>query len=608
MSIKYFCIALFFIVVLSLMPAYCEDVNILDNPDFEEENMVGWIGRGCKISLSEDSHTGKQSGFAHNRRSGWQGISQQVLGKIKKGAEYKVSAWVKIANAESDNVHVTVEQSDENGVKYTRIVSGVVTNSDWVQLSGVFKPEITGELFVMNVYVEGPGSGVDIYVDDVIVLGPLTDSAGLVNPNAEGAVDVASRYQVIEGFGASVGWLAGWLNAHPKRNKLYDLLFKQLNLSSYRFSNTYLFNNENINQTAKIIKNAERVLGRPLKIKVAAWTPPSFLKSNNSLIGGTLKKDSDGKYLYEEFAEWWADSLSNFSNKGIDVDYVSIQNEPDTVVSYDSCKFLPTENSEWAGYNLALEAVYQELYSRMGEEMPKLLVPDTMGYRNSIAYIDALIDKEHVYGYAHHIYSDGAGGFESPRSYVGGMVTYIKKYGNKPLYQTEYSRNSNYHRVSFEDAIYTAWHIHNCLVYEGVKAYYYWDLIWAQEKKGLISLARPKGSRGYSINPSYYGLKHFSAFTNDGWQRVKASTDSAPLKISAYISPDDSQMSVVVINTSDTDIELDLSIDGFSFDRGDIYRTGRSENCAFIGDFTESRPLALPSKSITTVALTNFLI
>ncbi|MDD5455207.1 MAG: carbohydrate binding domain-containing protein, partial [Candidatus Ratteibacteria bacterium] len=515
---KYFFTVLIFIVILSLIPAYCENINILANPDFEEESIAGWVGRGCQISLSKDSHSGLQSGFAHNRTATWQGISQSLLGKIKKGGEYEVSAWVKIGNAESDNVYITAEQSDENGIKYIRIASGVASSSQWIQLSGTFKPEITGELFVMNIYAEGPASGVDIYVDEVNVFGSLADLTP--SPNAKGSVDTTIRYQIIEGFGASVAWQADWLNAHPRRTRLYNLLFKELNLNAYRFSNTYLFNHKNLNETAKIIKNAEHILGHPLKIKVAAWTPPAFLKSNNDLVGGTLKKDSDGKYVYEEFARWWADSLFNFSKKGINVDYLSIQNEPDTITQYESCRLIPNEDADTAGYNLALEAVYQELHARMGDKMPKLLAPDTMGFRNSRAYIDALINPEHVYGYAHHIYSDGVGAFENPRSYVGEMIGYAKQYGNKPLYQTEYSRNSNYQRAGFNDAIFTAWHIHNCLVYESVKAYYYWDLIWNQEVKGLISLARPKGSRGYTINPSYYALKHFSAFTDDGWQRI----------------------------------------------------------------------------------------
>lgn len=605
MFIKSFYAVLFFVVVMSLTPAYC-DTNRLESPGFEE-GMTGWVGRGCEISLSEDSYEGSHSGFATGRRSTWQGVSQSLLGKVKPGQTYKMSAWVKIANAPNDNVYMTVEKADEGGNRYIRVGEIRASDSDWVRISGDFKLEARGKLFVLNVYWEGPASGVDLYVDDAKVLGAPADPPEPIDPNATGTVNTAKRYQIIEGFGASGGFSQGLLVAHPKKTELYNLLFKQLNLNAYRIRNTYYISSKYTNDTAEIIHSAEHVLGRPLKIMVASWTPPPYLKSNDSLVAGTLKKDKEGNYMYEEFAEWWIDSLKDFSNHDVSIDYLSIQNEPDTVVSYDSCKFLATENSEWAGFNLALESVYKELHSRMGDKMPKLVMPDTMGYGNSRSYIDALINKEHVYGYAYHLYSD-RGSYTTPEAYLAGMIDYVKAYGNKPLYQTEYSRNSNFHNADFfEDAICTAWHMHNCLVYAGSRSYYYWDLFWGLKDRGLITLFPPAGNPEYTINPTYYAFKHFSAFTDDGWQRVEVSTDSDPLKISAYISPDNSQMSIVIVNTSDTDIELDLSLNGFSFDRGDIYRTSRTENCAFAGYFTESKSLPLPAKSITTVSLTDFL-
>jgi glucuronoarabinoxylan endo-1,4-beta-xylanase len=609
MSVKYFCTALIFVAVLSLIPVYCENVNVLKNPDFEEGTMTGWNDRGCKISSSKDSHSGSYSGLATGRTATWQGISQSLVGKIKPGATYKMSAWVKIANVPSDNVYMTVEKADEGGNRYIRVGSAKGSNSEWVQISGDFKLDVTGKLFTLNVYLEGPASGVDLYVDDAIVFGPPAEPPKPISPKAKGLVDTDTRYQVIEGFGASGGFHEGLLVAHPKKTELYNLLFKQLNLNAYRIRNTYYMSSKYTDDTAKIIHSAEHILGHPLKIMVACWSPPAYLKSNNNVVGGTLKKNGDGNYMYDEFAKWWADSLTDFTNHNINIDYLSIQNEPDIITAYDSCKLTPNEHSDSAGYNRAFEYVYKKLHSKMGDKMPKLVVPDTMGYRNSIAYIDAITDKEHVYGYAHHLYSDGMGGYTSPEAYLAGMIDYAKKYGDKPLYQTEYSRNSNFQNADFfEDAIYTAWHIHNCLVYEGVRSYYYWDLFWGQKDRGLITLPPPTGNSDYTINPTYYAFKQFSAFTDDGWQRVKASTDSDPLKISAYISPDNEQMSIVIINTSDVSIELDLSLNDFSFTRGDIYRTSRTENCVFVEDFNRPKLFSLPAKSITTIQLTNLLL
>ena len=200
----------------------------------------------------------------------------------------------------------------------------------------------------------------------------------IIEPGAAGFVDVNTVYQQIEGFGASGAWYENWLIAHPLKSEIYDCLFKDLGLDIYRIRNTFGISSDNIRDTAAIIRAAETSRGHPIIIMISSWTPPAYLKNNNSTVGGTLKKDSDGNYMYDEFAEWWADSLAEYSDRGIDVNYVSMQNEPDYLGEHDTCKFTPTETTQWAGYNLAFEAVYQELDARMGKP-PKNLALEAGG-------------------------------------------------------------------------------------------------------------------------------------------------------------------------------------------------------------------------------------
>ena len=111
---------------------------------------------------------------------------------------------------------------------------------------------------------------------------------------------------------------------------------------------------------------------------MSSWTPPAYLKSTGSQAGSdnaTLDSDING-YLYGDFATWWADSLDYYSASGIEADYISIQNEPNWHPDYDGCGFDPTETATFAGYNLAFEAVWQELEGRHGAAaMPKMIGP-----------------------------------------------------------------------------------------------------------------------------------------------------------------------------------------------------------------------------------------
>lgn len=73
------------------------------------------------------------------------------------------------------------------------------------------------------------------------------------------------------------------------------------------------------------------------------------------------------------------------------------------------------------------------------------------------------------------------------------------------------------------------------------------------------------------------------------------------LRISAFKSPDNSQLTIVIINLAYNSINLTLDLNGFSPDSSEIYRTSKTENTAYIGPFYEAGSLMLPAQSITTI-------
>jgi glucuronoarabinoxylan endo-1,4-beta-xylanase len=395
----------------------------------------------------------------------------------------------------------------------------------------------------------------------------------------------------------------------PYRDSLYDTVFVKLGLDIYRVRNTYDYDSGYLDRSAAIIAAAKE-RNPSLKILISAWSPAAYLKSNGKVEGGgnaTLAKDPTDSnnsppnyYVYKKYAEWWYDSLVAWSNKGVVADYVCIQNEPDVDVSYDSCRFDPTENDSVAGYNQAFEKVYQELYSRMGPNMPKMLPPETGGFYNLNTYIDNLIDRDHAYGFAHHLYN-GGGAYNYPDGFIPLMTYYSDNYGDKPLMMTEFSKLGNYEDgdvTTYPEAMNLAGMMHNSLVFENVSAYVYWELFWTSPK-GLISYENTYP------NPVYYALKHYSAFTDPGWYRVEASTDwgdTGNVRISAFKSPDNQHLSIVIINFAYYNINLTLNLNGFPLDNAEIYRTSETENTAYIGPFYEAGSLMLPARSITTIS------
>jgi glucuronoarabinoxylan endo-1,4-beta-xylanase len=589
------------------------DTNIVVNPGFES-GTDGWAGRSCQIeAVTTPVHSGSGSAKAYGRSDTWQGISQSILGKMVVGKTYRIQGWVRLENSPSDTVIVSIDLRDDSGNKYPNVARVTATDSNWALVSGDFTLEdVNGTLTGLDVYFEGPAPGVNFFVDDVNVYGSESGAAAPgpaapgpaapspVEPNATGKIDVNTRHQRIEGFGASGAYYTMEFVNHKKKAELYKLLFQELRLDIFRIRNAYDIEPKSFSETVEIVKGAKAALAQNLKIMMSSWSPPASLKSDANLIGGTLAK-KDGKYVYTEFAQWWADGLAAYAKEGVKADYISIQNEPDYLAKWASCRFEPTETPEMAGYDAAFEVVWNKLNTKMGSDMPKMLVPEAYGIISTKKYIDNLDNLSHVYGYAHHLYdctgsTTGCG--TEPDKYLADMNNFKSKVGDKPIFQTEYQHKEP---NTWTQAMNTAILMHNSLAVEGVAGYLYWDLFWGPGTVSLVSLDDPCS---YTIKPAYYAFKQYSAFIDSGWQRVDATTDNSGLRISAYISPDNKKLNAVIINTTaGTDITLNFSLKDFSISKGEIYRSSQAEKCLYVGSYKGNSPLKLPANSITTLVL-----
>jgi O-glycosyl hydrolase len=591
---------LFVLIILSVSFIY-SDNNILVNPGFER-GRDGWNDRTCAIEhVTIPVHNGTGSGKAFDRFANWQGIKQSVYGKMVDGKTYKVSGWVRLDNAPSDTIAISFEQQDDGGTRYYGVARAAATDTAWTFLEGEFTLKVNGTLSVLDVYFEGPEPGVNFYVDEAVVYGPEVDAPEVIpaEPEGKAEIDVDIRYQKIEGFGGSGAYYTANFINHRKKSELYDLIFKELGLDIFRIRNNYEMEESSFQESIEIAECGEAALGRDLKILISCWSPPASLKNNGNVIGGTLKK-VNGKFAYDEFARWWSRSVHAYTKAGIKVDYISIQNEVDYEAPWQACQFAPTEreDSDLPGYDQAFEAVWDELHATMGMAMPKMLIPESSGLGNGREYLLNIDNLAHVYGYVHHLY-DCSGCGSAPDRFIPRMTSlyqFLKPY-NKPIFQTEFEDEPG----TWADALNTALVVHNSLTVEHISAYLYWDLFWVTGT-GLVSMDDPDS---YTIKPTYYAFKQYSAFINAGWQRVGASTDNTGLRISAYLSPDDSKLTAVIINTTDsTEISLDLSLKHFSAAQGEIYRSSQTENCAPAGSYKAKSPMKIPASSVTTMVLT----
>lgn len=140
---------------------------------------------------------------------------------------------------------------------------------------------------------------------------------------------VDSSQQVIRGFGGT--------HVRPKRpdlratevQKAFGTGSGQIGLSMLRL-HIPLFANE----FSPHVQTALAAHAMGLTIIASPWTPLPLMLTNNNIVGGTLLDT-----LYHEYADLLKSFVDYMVASGIPLYGVSVQNEPDIPVTYESCNW-----------------------------------------------------------------------------------------------------------------------------------------------------------------------------------------------------------------------------------------------------------------------------
>ena len=430
-------------------------------------------------------------------------------------------------------------------------------------------------------------------------------------------VDSTKTYQTIEGLGGATAFYAGWITAHPYKQELYSNAFAGLNLSMLRLGDWYRYQTPLAgfdSAATAIVSNANRVLGHPVPVYMSSWAPPAFLKSNGQVGNGGTLLYTNGSFAYTNFAQYWYDSIQAYQSNGVNLTWISIQNEPDWVAGYDSCIFHPNEDTvngtNYASYSKALTAVYQRLTNLPSP--PKLLAPEPVHVAyNDLKNYAATMNSTSFYGVAHHLYGDGG---VTGDSFLNSLSSAANVLPGKPHFMTEYG--------DVVDMIECANLIHNCLVVEQVSGYNHWSLVWPGTNGGLIQIENPYAaqstwtnappgtptqSHGWWYSPSYWSMKHFSYFIQPGFKRVSATDSDSNVRSSAFLSPDGLRLVVVFINTNPAvSSAMNCNFGTFGAGKSSVYQSaGTNYYFLPLGSLTNAQ--VLPPRSLTTVVLDKLL-
>jgi len=415
------------------------------------------------------------------------------------------------------------------------------------------------------------------------------------------SITTDQTFQTVVGFGASLAYYENWLNAHPKKQEIYEAIFGELSLDILRVRNAYDYDPDMVGRVKEYMVAAENSLGHPIALLSTSWAPPGYLKNTGDRKnGGTLRYSLAGgsvNFDYAGFAHWWNGALDEYSANGIFPTYISIQNEPRWSAPYESCVLNPQETinstDTIAGYNKALDAVYDTLNARSSR--PQILGPEPLGigYNLVQSYMSQL-DPSKLDGIAHHLYH----GVDENNPYASTEFTKLGElHPELPHFQTEFSRGDWFDLAGL---------IYKSFWDEQVVAYLYWELIW--HEGGLVQLDFPRDTsrwidpqKGYTKTKDFYAFKQYSAFIHPGWSMTNHNQTGVNDATLTFVSPTGDSAACVIINRSATsNLSVHVDIPGYRIQKSAVYSTSATENCAFKGELLDSVLTLLPH-SISTV-------
>jgi hypothetical protein len=133
-----------------------------------ENGTTGWkvFGAGTLASSTSAAHGGSRSLALTGRTASWNGIAQDVTGRLTSGKTYTASAWVR-SQSGTPAARATLAITAGGTTSYVALTPSTTVNSGgWTQLSGSAAVSWSGTLSSATFYVETDSGTDSFYLDD----------------------------------------------------------------------------------------------------------------------------------------------------------------------------------------------------------------------------------------------------------------------------------------------------------------------------------------------------------------------------------------------------------------------------------------------------------
>lgn len=410
------------------------------------------------------------------------------------------------------------------------------------------------------------------------------ESKELINTNASIIVDPAKEFQTFLGIGAALTDASAetyfklpvenqklFMEAYFDTEKGIGYTLARTSIHSCDFSTeSYTYVNEEdsalksftIEHDKKyripFIKKAIQTAGGKLTLYASPWSPPAFMKSNNTMLQG-------GKLL-PEFNQSWANYYAKFIKfyeaEGIPIWGLTIQNEPLAVQRWESCIYSAEEERDF------LKNYLGPTLQKEGLSDKKIIVwdhnRDLLFQRANIIFNDPEAAK-YAWGSGFHWYEDWNDGIPM----FNAVHQVNEAYPDKNLIFTEGCNESfNLDRIKNEDPKLAERYGKSMIndFNNGTVAWTDWNIILDEtggpNHVGNFCFAPVHGNTKTGeliFTNSYYYIGHFSKFIRPGAKRITSVSSNNSLLSTAFKNEDGS-LAIIVMNSSNKNLTYSVTL------------------------------------------------
>jgi glucuronoarabinoxylan endo-1,4-beta-xylanase len=351
---------------------------------------------------------------------------------------------------------------------------------------------------------------------------PSHESTATIEPN--------NTQQIIRGFGAAniVPWRPDMTS--DEITSAFGTGADQIGFSILRLRVPYDQSEFSLN-----VPTAQSAAAMGVTLIASPWTPPAWMKTSDTIVGGSLYDTCFASYAahLKSFADYMA-------NNGAPLYAISVQNEPDVRVTYESCDWTAAQMVKFARENAPSVGV-------------RIILPESATFNHSIS--DAVLNDPaaaaSVSIIGGHVYNT------SPASYP------LATNQGKELWMTEYLDLD----TSWAHNLGTGKQINDCMN-TGMNAYLWWYIV---RFYGTIREDGTVSKRGYVMS-------QYARFIRPGFFKINATANpQAGVYVTAY--KNDSKIVIVAVNMNSSLISQEFAIQNGTATTYTPYMTSGTKNC-----------------------------